>query len=155
MPKPRYAQVSLDATPYYHCISRVVRKAFLCGVDVSTGESYEHRRQWLEDKLLAISHTFAIDICAYSILSNHYHLVLHINKAQAVNWGPDEVVRRWHQLFKGSALSQRYLQNSSFTESESEALKQQVIIWRDRLIDISWFMRVLNVLYIETPITII
>jgi len=47
MPKHHYAQVSLAVTPYYHSVSRVVRKAFLCGVDINTGESYEHRRQWL------------------------------------------------------------------------------------------------------------
>lgn len=144
MPKPRYAQVSLEATPYYHCISRVVRKAFLCGIDISTGESYEHRRQWLEDKLLEISTVFAIDICAYAIMSNHYHLVLHINKAQASDWSHDEVIHRWHQLFKGSVLSQRYLQNTKFGDAEREALKEQVKVWRSRLMDISWFMRILN-----------
>jgi len=29
MPLPRYSQISLIATPYYHCISRCVRRAFL------------------------------------------------------------------------------------------------------------------------------
>jgi len=48
MPKPRYAQVSLEATPYYHCYSRYVRRGFLCGLDTDTGVSYEHRKQWLE-----------------------------------------------------------------------------------------------------------
>jgi len=92
MPKPRYAQVSLEATPYYHCIARCVRRAFLYGVDISTGENYNYRRQWLEDKLLELGNIFSIDICSYAIMSNHYHVVLHINKIQAVSWSQDEVI---------------------------------------------------------------
>ena len=37
--------VDVNVTRFYHCISRCVRKAFLCG------EGCEHRRQWLEDRL--------------------------------------------------------------------------------------------------------
>ena len=102
MPKPRYTQVSLEATPYYHCVSRCVRRAFLCGVDFNTGESYEHRRSWLEDKLLETGSIFALDICAYAVMSNHYHVVLHINKSQAEAWSHDDVIHQWHQLFTGN-----------------------------------------------------
>jgi len=144
LPKSRYAQMSLDATPYYHCMSRVVRKAFLCGIDINTGESYEHRRQWVEDKLLELGNIFALDVCAYAIMSNHYHVVLHINKAQADDWSNDQVIHNWHKLYKGNALLQRYLQGADLSKAERNALKEQVEVWRERLMSISWFMKILN-----------
>jgi hypothetical protein len=43
MTQPRFAQVSPSDTPWYHCVSRCVRRAFLCGEDAYSGVSYEHR----------------------------------------------------------------------------------------------------------------
>ncbi len=63
MPKPRYTQVSVEATPYYHCVSRCVRRAFLCGEDLVTSQSYEHRRQWIEERLHGLAQVFAIELC--------------------------------------------------------------------------------------------
>jgi REP element-mobilizing transposase RayT len=144
MPKARKTQISLEATPYYHCVSRCVRRAFLCGEDAVTGQNYEHRRQWIEDKLLQLAQVFALDICAYAVMSNHYHVVLHVDQAQAENWTFDEVIDRWHQLFSGCVLSQRYVQGQSLGQAEMKALNDVVNEWRDRLMDISWFMRVMN-----------
>lgn len=144
MPKPRYAQVSLGTTSYYHCISRCVRRAFLCGTDSLTGQCFDHRRQWIEDKLLELSEIFALDVCAYAVMSNHYHIVLHINKKAAEAWSLDDVIKQWHQLFQGYAISQRYLNGERLCESELRALSNKAELWRQRLMDISWFMRVLN-----------
>jgi len=144
MPKPRKTLVSLDATPYYHCTSRCVRRAFLCGEDALTGKSFEHRRQWIEDRLLALGSIFAIDVCAYAVMSNHYHVVLHINQQQALAWSVREVIERWHQLFKGCLLSQHYLQGEILGKAEQNALSEQVEEWRSRLMSISWFMRCAN-----------
>ena len=144
MPKPRKSLVSLEATPYYHCVSRCVRRAFLCGEDTATARSFEHRRQWIEDKLYVLSDIFSIELCAYAVMSNHYHVVLFVDQPRAAEWSVDEVIRRWHQLFSGNLLSQRYLRGDSLSRVERAALDDCVILWRERLIDISWFMRVLN-----------
>ena len=63
---PRKRQISLQDSPYYHCVSRCVRRAFLCGDDVVTGQSFEHRRGWVVEKLQQLSAVFAIDVCAYA-----------------------------------------------------------------------------------------
>ncbi|WP_461602996.1 hypothetical protein [Aeromonas rivipollensis] len=41
----RSRQISLADTPYYHVVSRCVRRAFLCGQDDRSGQSYEHRKK--------------------------------------------------------------------------------------------------------------
>jgi len=144
MPKPRKEQICLEATPYYHCVSRCVRKAFLCGFDASSQVSYEHRRAWLEDELLKQSEVFAIDIAAYAIMSNHYHVVLYINKEKADSWSVDQVIDRWQTLYKGHSLSQRYLSGQSMCEAEMDKLYELVAKWRKRLMKISWFIGRLN-----------
>ncbi len=144
MPKPRKQQICLEATPYYHCVSRCVRKAYLCGVDRATNTSYEHRRAWLEVDLLKQADVFAIDIAAYAIMSNHYHVVLYINKAKADAWELDEVIERWHTLYKGCALSQRYIAGQYMLDVELDVLKDIAKKWRKRLMKISWFMGRIN-----------
>ncbi len=144
MPKPRKAQISLDATPYYHCVSRCVRRAFLCGLDQLTGKSYEHRRGWLENKLLSLPSIFSIEIAAYAIMSNHYHVVLYVDAERANNWSDYEVAERWHKLFRGSPISTKFLKHEVLSEGEQVVLDLLIAKWRERLQDISWFMRVLN-----------
>ena len=82
MPKPRKTLVSLEATPYYHCVSRCVRRAFLCGKDTHSGNSYEHRRDWIQERTRTLSSAFVLDVCAYAIMSNHYHVVLHVGEGK-------------------------------------------------------------------------
>lgn len=62
MTKARSQQICLEATPYYHCVSRCVRKAYLCGIDFVTKQNYEHRRAWLEQEILKQAQVFAIDV---------------------------------------------------------------------------------------------
>lgn len=144
MPKPRKQLISLDTTPYYHCTARCVRRAFLCGIDSITGNCFEHRRQWIEDRIHTLSGIFSINVCAYAVMSNHYHLVLHIDAATASQWTNKEVCERWHALYKGTLLTQKYLSGEELSPVEDEAVTKKLNLWRKQLCDISWFMRALN-----------
>jgi REP element-mobilizing transposase RayT len=140
----RSRQISLQDTPYYHVVSRCVRRAFLCGEDIHSGQSYEHRRQWVVDKLGQLSRLFAIGICAYAVMSNHYHLVLKVEPDTAANWSEREVAERWAALFQWPLLVRRWYQGESLIEPEIAVVKQLIGQWRERLYSISWFVRLLN-----------
>ncbi len=144
MTTARKQLISLIDTPYYHCISRCVRRAFLCGEDKNTGQNFDHRRGWVEDKLLSLNQVFAIDVCAYAVMSNHTHTVLFIDEETAKGWSTQEVIERWHQLFKGTLLTQLYCRGEDIPESLMTSLQETVEVYRNRLMDISWFMRILN-----------
>lgn len=143
MTRARRTQISLDETPYYHCICRCVRRAFLCGKDHYSGQDYAHRRQWVVDRLAVLVDMFAIDLCAYAVMSNHYHVVLRVDRSRALGWSDREVAEHWMRLFSGPLLVRRWLNHET---GEGEALKALEIIekWRERLYDIGWFMRCLN-----------
>ena len=144
MTRPRKALISLADTPYYHITSRCVRRAFLCGVDHYSGRNYEHRRQWVVDRIRLLSSLFAIDICAYAVMSNHYHLVLKLSPGQLDGLDDDQIMERWCALFKGPLLIQRYRSGESLSVPEMSTVREIVNVWRGKLSNISWFMRCLN-----------
>jgi putative transposase len=125
----RRQQISLDHTPYYHCTSRCVRRAFLCGKDCYTGQNFDHRRQWMEDRLVFLSKVFAVDLLAYAIMSNHYHVVVRIDRKQADAWSDADIIEHWGLIY---------------AVPTGEVPASRITIWRDRLMDISWFMRCIN-----------
>ena len=136
MPKPRRLQVDPRSTPYYHCISRCVRRAFLCGEDRFSGRSFDHRRQWLVDRMRFLAGIFTIDICAYAFMSNHYHLVLRLCGERAAELSDAEVVERYRHLFPDTV--EEWDQRAA--EDQAEIVRK----WRERLSDLSWYMRCLN-----------
>ncbi|MDO3382463.1 transposase [Gilvimarinus algae] len=142
MTQPRKQLISLDDTPYYHCVSRCVRRAFLCGS--GEGYNFEHRRGWIVQRLKQLAAVFAVDVAAYAVMSNHYHVVLRVNKPLADNLSRDDIIHRWRALFKGPPLVQRYLAGVKIGKPEMAVVDEIVEQWRSRLCDISWFMRCLN-----------
>lgn len=144
MTQPRRKLVCLSDTPYYHVISRCVRRTYLCGIDQSSGKSYEHRRQWIVDRIRILSSLFAIDICSYTVMSNHFHIVLKISPEQSKEWTEDNTLERWTSLFKGPLLIQKYKAGKELSPAEMSTVKDSIKVYRQRLSSLSWFMKCLN-----------
>ena len=94
---PRHLLVDPVNECDYHLVSRCVRRAFLCGVDGD--RDYSHRRAWLVERLGQIAPCFAVDVYAYTVLSNHFHLVLRHDPLAHRGWTDGEVARRWVEAF--------------------------------------------------------
>jgi hypothetical protein len=116
----------------------------LCGEDKFTRQSYEHRRGWVEERLLFLSSVFSIGICAYAVMNNHTHVVPCVDKDLVDNWSMEEVIKRWHQMYQGTLLSQKYQRGDKLSKGECISLDETVTIYRQRLCDINWLMRNLN-----------
>ncbi len=132
----RESQVDLSVTPYYHCIGRCVRRAFLCGEDDYSGKNYDHRKGWFLERMKVLAEVFAIDVCAFAVMSNHFHTVLRVALERGMKLSDEAVLRRCGRLFPFVVAGVRAL--------EGKAQKEQIAILRARLTDISWFMRCLN-----------
>ena len=144
MPQPRCRLVSLDATPHYHVVSRCVRRQFLCGEDRLTGRDFSHRRDWIRARIFELADIFAVDICAYAVMSNHVHLVLTIRQDIALEWDDREVAERWLRLFGGRPVIKNWLARQRQSEAQAAAALELIRTYRERLFDLSWFMRCLN-----------
>ena len=139
MPTARKNQIDLTATPYYHVYSRCVRRAFLCGRDALSGSDFSHRRELIEERLALLARMFTIEVCAFALMENHFHLVLCINAKTDLQ--DAEVVRRWKRLFSIPDFVLRHLDGEA---EHSEHASAWIEERRQRLSDLSWYMRCLK-----------
>jgi REP element-mobilizing transposase RayT len=129
---------------FYHCISRCVRRSFLCGKDDYSGNDYEHRRGWVEERIKFLAQWFSVDVFAYAVMSNHLHVVLRNNPKRVRGWDDREVARRWLHIFPprrdehGQAVVTAAMVDG-FLEN-----RRRVLEVRKRLSSLSWFMKCLN-----------
>ena len=144
MTQARRVIVSPNEVGVYHCVSRCVRRAYLCGFDSYSGKNYEHRRRWVRDRLKELSGLFGVEVFSYAVMSNHLHVVLRTRPDWADSWTNDQVAERWCRLFRGKEAIRagRPYDEQKYNQVRNDAARIQ--LYRDRLKDVSWLMRCLN-----------
>ncbi len=142
---PRSKYVPEGEEGVYHCYSRCVRRAFLCGYDALTGRDFSHRKQWIVDRLRHLASIFAIDVCGYAIMENHPHTILRTRPDIVASWSDHEVATRWIRLCPQKRRTKGKPMPS--LEAQIQALAdcpERIIVLRKRLCSLSWFMAKLN-----------
>jgi REP element-mobilizing transposase RayT len=139
----RKARISLQDTSDYHVTSRCVRRAWLWGFDEYARRDYSHRKPWVLERLVQLTSIFTIEVCAFAVMQNHYHLVLHVDQPRAAKLTQEEIVARWTRIFAPPPVLERYLGGQALA-AEAQLAQAIIATWRARLTDISWFMKCLN-----------
>ena len=133
-----------DEVACVHVMARVVRRCFLLGTDSISGKNYDHRKLWIEDRLRLLAAHFGIDLIAFAIMSNHFHLVLRSRPDVVATWDDTEVARRWLMLCptrkrpNGAACEPNEFELNSIRNDPAKLREV-----RKRLSDIAWWMRLL------------
>ncbi len=150
LPQPRYREqmatprsklVSDEVPLYYHVTSRCVQQAWLLGPDPTSGKNYSHRKRWLIRRLKHLGRFFALEVSAYAVMNNHFHLVIYFDPTAAGAWPAEEVARRWVEAFppKVNGKIDKGMQRFNFEElmSNPEELEKA----RKKLGSLSCFMK--------------
>lgn len=133
-----------DEVAVAHVYTRVCRRCFLLGDDSVSGKNFDHRKVWIEDYLRQFAACFGIDLLCFSILSNHFHLILRSRPDVVATWSDEEVARRWLMLCPQRRKSDGSPMTPTDPEIKSIAgcpIKRAEI--RKRLSSFSWWMRLL------------
>jgi hypothetical protein len=143
MPRlPRSRVIDRQTVGLYHCWNQFVRQLRLAGYDPLTKLDYSERKLWFLDRLRFLAHIFLVDVASHSILSTHLHVVLRNRPDLAGAISAREVVRRWRALCPLRKNDDGSPQELTEAELERElANGKRVAEWRERLSDISWFMK--------------
>jgi hypothetical protein len=143
LPRSQYVQDGQEGI--FHCFNRCVRRAFLCGFDSVTGRNFSHRKEWLHDRLRFLTDIFAIEVCAFAILANHFHTILRTRPDIVARWSDWEVAGRWLTLCP--KRHRKKAKSLSSLEEDIRALAtnpELIAKLRRRLSSVSWFMAKLD-----------
>ncbi len=143
LPRNQYVQEGEEGV--YHCYTRCVRRAFLCGYDPLTGRDFSHRKKWIVERLRYLASIFAIDVCGYAVMENHPHYILRTRPDILASWSDHEVAAHWIQLCpKKSRVKGKPIPPIEEQIRVLADCPERISVLRKRLCSLSWFMAKLN-----------
>ncbi|MGB7344584.1 MAG: hypothetical protein WBD20_10245, partial [Pirellulaceae bacterium] len=144
MPRPqRNEQFDSGEVCIVHVVQRCVRRAFLAGIDQTSGKDFSFRKEWIRRRMEALASVFAVDVLSYAIMSNHMHQILRNRPDVCAAWSDEEAAIRWLRVFPGRRLEEHLAEPTENDVKMLVANKERLAEVRSRLADISWFMRAL------------
>lgn len=143
MTTPRSLLIDDQNPGHYHLTSRCVRRSWLFGR--YRKRDYRYRKQWLNERMSALVPAFAIEVHAFALMDNHFHLIAYLEPRAPLEWSDREVVRRWLTICpptdsNGEPDENRAGQLSQTLLSDPELLADI----RSKLGSISVFMKLLK-----------
>jgi len=130
--------VDVNVTRYYHCVSRCVRRAHLCG------EGFEHRKQWIEDRLERLCGCFAVSVCGFAVMDNHLHVLVRLDADDASSWSAEEVIRRWIVAYPPKTAQGEEIEITQAWVDRHAKDEERIELLRERLASLGWFMKALK-----------
>lgn len=133
---------------YYHLITRCVRRAYLRGIDPTTGTDVEHRKTWVEHRIEQLNNLFSVEVYGYAVFSDQYHVLVRSDPKAPHHWPDEEVTRRWLEA-QPRRTPVDYTTPSALSVCESsrkehDVAQEKIPAYRSRLGNVSWFMRFIN-----------
>ena len=125
MTTPRSQLVDQQIALHYHLVSRCVRRSWLCGRDPFSRKNYNHRKAWLESRLFHLGQYFAVEVDAFAIMSNHFHLVVFYDPLACESWTDEEVIWRWCEAFPRPGVLNDHDEVEHRKARQREALLQE------------------------------
>ncbi len=138
MTTARKELVDVAVTPWYHCISRCVRSAFLMG------DGAVDRKLWIEERLQLLAMNFSISVGGFAALDNHLHVLCRLDPEESLKWTAEQVIRRWIAIYPPAKLAMddpKTVQTWVDHEVENTA---RIEVLRERLSNLGWFMKALK-----------
>lgn len=139
---PRNLLMPPDEVGIYHCFNRCAQQQFLCGFDPVTGADLSHRKQWMRDELRGLVGEFAIELYLYSLMDNHFHLLLRNRPDLVAEFDDLEVALRWWRISRRIWDSRDDVDQPRLVELDRWLLDPAAMkSLRERLANPSWLMR--------------